>query len=208
MRKWLIVCVLAFAGLTASANRASAYWHYGLWVTPYYTPVAYPMITPSGYFSNSYYFPWYYPWYANYNYANGYYANWWLGGGYASYVGQQMPPIVAPNANINITVIDKEKTVIPIKVVPKKATTLPAPGKVSISLPADAKLQFNGVPAEGRGETRIFVTPELLPNRDYEYVLTAEVVRDGQAETIVERAIVRAGETTQVTLSPTAAARK
>ena len=41
-----------------------------------------------------------------------------------------------------------------------------------------------------------------------EYVLTAEVVRDGQTLTAVERVIVRAGSDTPVTLAPAASARK
>lgn len=207
MRKWLVVSVLALAGLSGSAGRASAWWHYGIWVQPYYTPVAFPMLTPSGYFSNSYYFPWYFPWYANYNYSNGYYSNWWLGGGYASYAGQQMPPVVVQANNVNINVVEKDgKKIVPKKLVP--GAPLRAPAKVSISLPADAKLLFNGVLAEGNGEKRSFVTPALNPDQDYQYVLTAELLRDGQVIALTERVVVRAGETTSVNLNPADLAKK
>ena len=83
------------------------------------------------------------------------------------------------------------------------------PGKVTITLPADAKLLFNGVAAAGEGEVRTFSTPDMLePGRDYEYVLTAEVVRDGRTIAATERVIVRAGSVTPVTLDLSATARK
>jgi len=209
MRKCLITAVLALTGFVASANRASAWDHYGIIVQPYYTPVAFPMITPSGWFSNSYYFPWYYPWYVNYGYANGYYANWWLGGGYAAYAGQMMPAVAVAPGQVQVIVVEQKKgAVLPpprkdLKQLPKKG-----PGKVAIHVPADAQVLFNGLVAGGRGEKRTFVTPDLEPGQDYEYVLTAEVLRDGEKLRVTERAIIRAGEETSVTLSPTAAVRK
>ena len=67
---------------------------------------------------------------------------------------------------------------------------------------------FNGTLAGGSGDSRTFATPELNPGQDYEYMLTAEVVREGQTVTATERVIVRAGEVTKVTLTPTATTRK
>lgn len=203
MRKWLLASMLALASIGASANRASAWWypdHHGV----YPASVAFPMITPSGYFTNSYYFAWYYPWYANYNYSHGSYANWWMGGGYASYPGQQMWAATPPGQ------WGQPWPVLPPprKDYPKKDHLKKEPGKVAIALPADAKLLFNGALAGGSGESRTFVTPDLNPELDYEYVLTAEVVREGQVLTATERVIVRAGETTSVTFTPTATVRK
>ena len=205
MRKWLLVSVLALAGMGFSSNRASAWWG-GQY--PYYASASFPMITPSGYFSNSYYFAWYYPWYANYNYSHGHYANWWYGGGYAYYYGQQMYPSPVVNINIYVAQPGARGPILPPprKDMPKKL--MKEPGKVSISLPADAKLLFNGVVAGGKGETRSYVTPDLNPDQDYEYVLTAEVVRDGQTMTATQRVIVRSGEETTVTLKPSATAAK
>ena len=75
------------------------------------------------------------------------------------------------------------------------------PGKVTIDLPPDAKLLFNGAVAAGTGATRTFATPPLEAGQDYGYELTAEVVRDGRVQTVTERVVVRAGETAKVTLT-------
>jgi len=215
MRKWLFVPALAMLGLLASGNRAAAWWNY----YPAPASVAFPMLTPSGYFTNTYYYAWYYPWYANYNYSHGSYSHWWRSHGWAFYPGQQIPP------NFRIDPIrgayfiepmkpdDPKKLGEPKKVEPKKEPkkkdkkdAKKEPGKVTIHLPADAKLTFNGVAATGTGEERSFLTPELDEDRDYEYVLAAEVTRDGQTVVATERVIVRAGNVTTVSLRPTATA--
>jgi uncharacterized protein (TIGR03000 family) len=54
---------------------------------------------------------------------------------------------------------------------------------------------------------RVFRTPALNPGRDFEYTLTATVVRAGREEVIEQRVTVRAGEQTTVRLElPTPAA--
>lgn len=215
MRKCLFVAVLALAGLAVSSNRASAWWFH-----PTPGSAAFPMIYPSGYYTNTYYFAWYYPWYANYNYSHGWYANWWHGGGYAWYSGQQFPPGFvpgmpyppppppAPEAKADAPKKDGPKKETPKKKdAPKKKKEA---GVVAIQLPPDAKLWFNGVAAEGTGAKRTFVTPELEPGQEYEYLLEAEVIRPGQVmkTTASARVVVRAGEVTEVLLTPTATARK
>jgi hypothetical protein len=52
---------------------------------PHATSVAWPSVTPPGWYTNTYRYAWYYPWYANYDFTQGPYANWWAGGGYAGY---------------------------------------------------------------------------------------------------------------------------
>lgn len=79
----------------------------------------------------------------------------------------------------------------------------PVPATVTVTLPADAKLLFNDSPAAGTGTVRTFYTTLLVPGRDYEYTLTAQVVRDGQAKVVTERVLVRGGQNTKVTLDPT-----
>ncbi|QJW95695.1 TIGR03000 domain-containing protein [Frigoriglobus tundricola] len=80
----------------------------------------------------------------------------------------------------------------------------PKSGNVSVTLPTDAKLLFNGVASVGAGGVRTFATPPLAPGQSYQYQLTAEVTRDGRTERATETVIVRAGETAQVTLAPSA----
>jgi uncharacterized protein (TIGR03000 family) len=76
---------------------------------------------------------------------------------------------------------------------------------VTVTLPADARLLFNGTPAEGTGATRTYRTPALAAGQDYAYELTAEVTRNGEVQKVSKRVTVRAGETTTVTLVDDAA---
>lgn len=176
MRKWLILSLLALAGMMTSTGRASAY-GYGLVVRPYYASAAFPCLNPPGYYTNSYYFAWYYPWFAYYNYAHGPYSNWWWWGGYATYGGCCGAKPVVPVAAAGV------------------------PAMVTVSLPGDAKLLFNGVAAPGTGPARTFATPPLAPGMEYAYELTAEVTRDGAVQTVTERVVVRPGLEAKVTIS-------
>lgn len=179
MRKWLVVTVVAVAGALGTANRAAAY-GLGLTHSPYYASAVFPCLNPPGYFSNSYYFAWYYPWYANYNYAHGPYANWWHTGGFATYGGNCGPHGCGHQA----------------------MTPTQAPGLLTVTLPADAKLLFNGTAAAGTGAVRTFATPPLAAGQDYGYDLTLQVTRAGEVVTTTERVVVRAGQETKVTLAP------
>ena len=212
MRTWLLTSVLALASVGAFSNRASAWWHPGFYERPITATVSFPMQTPSGYFTNTYYYAWHYPWYQNYNYSHGSYSNWMQGGGYAYYAGQQMGSAMPQgHESSGDIIIISEEGQEPVLPQPRsESRTVPGKkaGTVTIGLPADAKLHFNGALAGGSGESRTFLTPELNPDQDYEYVLTAEVIRDGQTMTASQRVIVRAGETTSVTLTPAATARK
>lgn len=189
MRRWLILSIVGLAGVLASDSRASAY-GYGPTVRPYYTSAAFPCVNPPGYYTNSYYYAWYYPWFANYNYSHGSFANWYQWGGYATYGGTCGFAGCGPNGCATGSSGSGYA-----------AANAPIEGTVSITLPADARLLFNGTPAEGTGTTRSFRTPALVRGQEYAYDLTAEVTRDGAVRTVTERVIVRAGETTNVTLA-------
>ncbi len=52
--------------------------------------------------------------------------------------------------------------------------------RVTVKLPADARLYVDGVPCPLTSATRSFDTPELDAGRSYYYTLKAEVVRDGE----------------------------
>lgn len=197
MRKWLFLSVLALAGLLGSNSRASAFWFH----TGYPSSAAFPCIYPPGYYTNTYYFGWYYPWFAYYNYSHGSFANWYLWGGYATYGGNcglygcgpngcgpyGCPPGQAGHAGH------------------QHAAAPSAEGTVTVTLPADARLLFNGTPAAGTGATRTYRTPALVAGQDYAYDLTAEVTRNGEVQKVSKRVTVRAGETTTVTLVDDAA---
>ncbi len=200
MRKMMAVSVMALGFVLGAVGRADAWsWgHHGPWPQT----AAFPCVNPPGWYSNTYSYAWQYPWFAYYNYSHGPYANWMAGGGYAYYkncgncgpngCGLTGPvPIGPPSQPAPKDMKPADKKDMKVE-----------PGKVTIELPADAKLLFNGAVATGSGATRTFTTPALEQGQDYGYELTAEVVRDGRLQTVTERIIVRAGETAKVTLAP------
>ncbi|MBX9582236.1 MAG: TIGR03000 domain-containing protein [Gemmataceae bacterium] len=205
MRKSFMLAVLGVAGAAASATPAAA-WSYGFRpAQPHTTLAAFPAVRPPGWYANRYYYQWPIPWFAYYGYQDGPYANWMAGGGYAYYAGlgdnQPNPPypgyVGGPQygahhgAGANggghgmgmAAATSGEATVV-------------------ITLPADARLAFNGVPAAATGATRTFKTPVLEAGREYEYTLTAEGLVDGQVKKTTKRVVVRPGERVEVTLTP------
>jgi uncharacterized protein (TIGR03000 family) len=68
------------------------------------------------------------------------------------------------------------------------------PATVVLSVPADARVTFNGQPTTSRSTSRVFVTPPLAPDRAYYYEVEARVERDGQSRTVTRRMPVRAGQ--------------
>jgi uncharacterized protein (TIGR03000 family) len=196
MRKLMTVGVMALGVMLGSVGRADA-WSWGH-TGPWPQTAAFPCVNPPGWYTNTYSYAWQYPWFAYYNYSHGPYANWMAGGGFATYRGC---------GNTSLLGVGHPSTVVPPapkdkKPADKMPEKKPEPGKVTIELPADAKLLFNGMPATGAGATRTFATPPLEAGQDYGYDLTAEVVRNGRVVTVTERVVVRAGETARVSLKP------
>lgn len=187
MRKTLIVLVLTLAGLLGSERKASA-WGWGWWTCGYAAYVGYPYgVVPGGSFGAYYYAP-YYPWFAYYNYSYSPYA--WPGGYVPGYYPAYLP---AHASTLLRNPVDR-------------FAAAPADGKpatVVATLPANAELFFNGVPAKNAsGGERSFQTVPLIPGRAYEYTLTARVTRDGKAVDVTEKVVVKAGEQTKVSLMP------
>lgn len=69
-----------------------------------------------------------------------------------------------------------------------------APARLSIELPAGAKLYVDGRLTTGTGEKRQFHTPELARGKAFYYELKAEVEVDGAVEVEEKKVVVRAGE--------------
>ncbi|HMO36288.1 MAG TPA: TIGR03000 domain-containing protein, partial [Gemmatales bacterium] len=68
------------------------------------------------------------------------------------------------------------------------------PARVSISLPADAKLYVDGQLTRTMDKAvRTFLTPDLEEGQEYRYVMKAEVVRDGMLQSETKTIIVKAG---------------
>ncbi len=165
MRKALFAAVLALA---AAATPARAWdWH------PTSTSATFPLLTPSGYYANTYYYAWAYPWFGYYNYAHGPYA---YCAPYATYgYGAACRGWADPFAGT-------------------------APATLVVTLPPEATLKFNGVVAMGTGAERTFNVPALSYGQDFGYVLTAEVTAGGKTAVATARVVLRAGETSRATL--------
>lgn len=193
MRRWLFVSAFALFGLLGTANKAPAMWFF---TGPYYTSAAFPCVYPPGYYSNLYYYAWYYPWYSYYNYSHGSFANWYLWNGWATYGGNCGPYGCGPKYPYGMPGLMQAGEMAPTQWKPPVAATL------TVNVPADAKLMFNGAEAAGTGGARVFRTAPLQRNYDYAYDLTAEVVRDGQVKRVTKRVVFHAGDETTVTLTP------
>jgi uncharacterized protein (TIGR03000 family) len=93
----------------------------------------------------------------------------------------------------------------------KQAEKVPAPGTetglieapatILVTLPAAARLLVDGAPTTSTSGTRLFISPNLQPGRDYTYTLRAEIIRDGQTIAQEQRVTVRAGEETSVPIT-------
>jgi uncharacterized protein (TIGR03000 family) len=74
----------------------------------------------------------------------------------------------------------------------------PSPARVTVRLPAEARLWVDGVSCPLTSDTRTFVTPRLQPGQQYAYSMRAEMVRDGQSVTQTQRVLVSAGRQVDV----------
>ena len=68
-------------------------------------------------------------------------------------------------------------------------------------MPADARFTFDNYTSPAKSDTHIIVSGPLGAQESKTYTLKAEVVRNGQVQTIEKQVTVRSGEQTQVTLS-------
>jgi len=103
---------------------------------------------------------------------------------------------VRPTSNI-VTAATVTRGVVPEAnaVVTRAAIPANSTADVSVRLPADAKLYFEGVPMELTGPERNFVSPPLTPGRNYQYEVRA-VWSDNQGHEVVQdrKVLVHAGD--------------
>jgi uncharacterized protein (TIGR03000 family) len=83
-----------------------------------------------------------------------------------------------------------------------------APARLVVTLPADATLKVDGAATRSTGAERTFVTPALPAGKALAYTLQVEGKgKDGKAVSWEQKATVRAGQTTRITLkAPTTVA--
>jgi uncharacterized protein (TIGR03000 family) len=78
---------------------------------------------------------------------------------------------------------------------------VPAPATIVVDLPADAKLLIDNEATSSTGANRVFQSPTLNPGKEYQYTLTAQVVRDGKSVKAEKVVTVKAGQATSVALT-------
>jgi uncharacterized protein (TIGR03000 family) len=83
----------------------------------------------------------------------------------------------------------------------REESLLSAPATIVVALPADAKLLIDNEATSSTGGSRVFQSPALNPGKEYQYTLTAQVVRDGKPIKAEKVVTVKAGQTTPVTLT-------
>jgi uncharacterized protein (TIGR03000 family) len=83
---------------------------------------------------------------------------------------------------------------------PDAAPSAPAGERatIAVKLPPGASLFVDGRKSPSNEASRVFTTPPLPTGKEYAYVLTAEVVRNGQKETVTQKVPFRAGERVEV----------
>jgi len=84
---------------------------------------------------------------------------------------------------------------------PPLKETAAAPARLTVQLPADAKLWVDTAACPLTSDTRSFNTPSLEPGRQYYYTLRMEVERDGQTLSMSRRVFVGAGQNVRVDLN-------
>jgi len=104
----------------------------------------------------------------------------------------------------------------PVAPVPPPPDKKPAPGdadkkpgeasapnaaKLIVELPVDARLYIDGQLMRTTSDRRVFNTPILDRGQAYYYEVRAELTIDGQTHVESGRAIVRAGQTSQMTFA-------
>jgi uncharacterized protein (TIGR03000 family) len=83
----------------------------------------------------------------------------------------------------------------------EKKTEGPAPATILVELPADATLTVDGAMTSSTSSLRVLVSPELPVGQEFQYTLTAKVMRDGKPLQVEQTVAVRAGEESRVSLS-------
>lgn len=117
------------------------------------------------------------------------------GYGYPAPAPAYAPPVIIDKRDGEIR--DREKK----DGIKGKTMYLPVPAnraQVIVNLPADARLYANGQLTALTSAERVFVSPVLEANHNYQYSLKVEFVRDGKTISDSKVVNVRAGESSQV----------
>jgi uncharacterized protein (TIGR03000 family) len=91
-------------------------------------------------------------------------------------------------------------SVSPKRLVSMKPTdsNVEKPAVLLVTLPDDAKLFIDGVPRDWKAAEGEFRTPPLKPGQDYNYMFSAEVIRNGERTQLFQTVTARAGKESSV----------
>jgi uncharacterized protein (TIGR03000 family) len=81
---------------------------------------------------------------------------------------------------------------------PSAPAASPAAASVTVIVPADADLFFDGTPTTETGTQRVFTTPPLAPGKDFHYEVEAQWSANGQPFDQKRKVTVRAGASVTV----------
>ena len=73
-----------------------------------------------------------------------------------------------------------------------------ATAQVTVNVPADADVFFDGVPTTQTGTQRVFATPELPVGKEFSYDIEAQWTANGQPVDQTRKVLVKAGAKVQV----------
>ncbi|MBV9123848.1 MAG: TIGR03000 domain-containing protein [Planctomycetes bacterium] len=108
-------------------------------------------------------------------------------------------PVVEPAPEKKPETVAPPKEAAPAETGGKEVSTS-KPALIVVSLPAEAKLTFNGHVTQLTSSTRTFSSPPLERGQSYFYTLNAEVTRDGKVLSVSKRVTLRAGEEAHVSV--------
>jgi uncharacterized protein (TIGR03000 family) len=89
---------------------------------------------------------------------------------------------------------------------PKKEASAGEVAMVIIAAPEGVRVTVNGKAIAMKSAEEKFITPELEPDANYSYTVTAEAVRDGQVVSKTRKVMVKAGLESRVDFRELAAA--
>lgn len=103
--------------------------------------------------------------------------------------------VVAPALTPGITAPPGKTEVAPP---PVKEPKVDIQSRLTVTLPAEAKLYIDGQLMKSTSGSRTFRTPTLNPGQTYFYDVKVEMVRDGETVSDTQRVIIRPGQNAQV----------
>jgi len=85
-------------------------------------------------------------------------------------------------------------TAVPAPTVNSAATTPDNASRLEVAVPADAKINIEGVDTAQSGTQREFVSPPLVPGKEYSYQIKVRWTENGKEMTRTHRVAVHAGD--------------